>query len=327
MDARAPSQIEHWDEAEFWSTSRIPAHRQFDYWRQFVVEAHLHWAIPRDRYDRFPAYLRQGRQGGFRVTHITSQQGGIVGKRNRWEIAQDKEALFNLIYVPEGSIGLIIDGKDMLLTPGTFTLWDTTREMTFVTGEGLRQITFVMPQDELLRVLPRAGEFVGHRFEATSTLSRMFISHLLSLDAGFGQLGPGTARPVMNATMELLIATLTSSMELPPQPGTAALLSRIKAYVEARLDDPDLTVRGIAAAHAISPRHLHRLFEADGTTPAAWIRDQRLARCRHELTSFARRDLSVTQIAYRWGFRDSATFARAFRRAFGMSPRAARAQR
>ena len=324
MDAPAPSLVERWDDPNVWSTNRIAAHRQFDYWRQFVVEAHLHWAIPRLQYDCFPAYLRQGRFDGFRVTHITSQQGGIVGKRTRWEIAQDKEALFNLIYVPEGSIDLIMDGRDVVLTPGSFTLWDTTREMTFITGEGLRQITFVMPQEALLRLLPRAGEFVGHRIEANSGVSRMFISHLLSLEAGFGQLAQTAAGPVMNATMELLIATLTSSVELPPLPGASALPQRVKAYALTRLDDPDLTVRDIAAAHAISTRHLHRLFEAEGTTPAAWIRDQRLDRCRRDLISPTSRDLSVTEIAYRWGFRDSATFSRAFRRAFGISPRTAR---
>jgi len=39
----------------------------------------------------------------------------------------------------------------------------------------------------------------------------------------------------------------------------------------------------VAAAHYISVRYLYRLFDAQGTTVAAWIRPRRLERCRVDL--------------------------------------------
>ena len=325
MEAPVSALVERWDDPDVWTTSRVPPHRQFDHWREFVVDAHMHWAIRRIACDHFPAFIRQGRFDGFRMTHLTAQQGGIVGKREAREIAQDKEALYNLIYVAEGSICLIIDNKEIPLVPGTFALWDTTRQMTFITGNNLRQITFAVPQEQLHRVLPRADDYVGCRLDTNSGVSQIFIDHILALDAGFGQLAPASAGHVLNATMELLSATLTAQIDVPAHRSALVLLRQVTAYIERHLGDSELTTRQIAVANGINERHLHRLFESAHTTPAAWIRRERLARCRRDLCAREAARLTITEIAYRWGFRDSSAFSRVFRREFGICPRELRA--
>ncbi|UIX32188.1 hypothetical protein [Streptomyces sp. GQFP] len=68
--------------------------------------------------------------------------------------------------------------------------------------------------------------------------------------------------------------------------GTAAtpvLLCRIQEYVLDHLGDPRLAPDRIAAAHHISTRYLHRLFERLELTVTAWIKAQRLERCRRDL--------------------------------------------
>ena len=54
------------------------------------------------------------------------------------------------------------------------------------------------------------------------------------------------------------------------------------AFVEQHLGDADLTPAAVAAAHHVSLRQLHRLFETQETTVAAWIRHRRLERCRRD---------------------------------------------
>lgn len=319
MAAHRTSLIEGWHDPEVWSTTRVAPHKQFDRWRDFVVDAHMRWSIKPVRCDRFPAYTRQGRFDGFRVTHLTSVQGGIVGTRGSHEIAQDDEAFYNLIYIAEGSICLVIDKEEVPLPQGSFALWDTTRPMTFITGENLRQVTFAVPQSQLRRVLPRADDYVGHRVEVAPGVSRLFIDHLLALDESFGALPSTAAGHVLNATLELLAATLSAKVPLTGRGGSTSLLRQLLTYIEAHLDDPQLSTRQIASANGISERHLHRLFDALESTPAAWIRQQRLERCRRELRDA--RQLSITDIAYRWGFRDSGTFSKIFRRQFGVCPR------
>ncbi|MEU8542146.1 AraC family transcriptional regulator [Streptomyces sp. NPDC048717] len=102
------------------------------------------------------------------------------------------------------------------------------------------------------------------------------------------------------------------------------LLSRVQAYVQEHLAAPDLTPDTIAAAHHISTRYLHRIFQQQGLTVAAWVRRQRLDRCRLDLADPSLGDLPVRRVAARWGFDEPASFTRAFRAAYGTTPGAFR---
>ncbi|GAA2977763.1 hypothetical protein GCM10010519_10910 [Streptomyces lactacystinicus] len=87
------------------------------------------------------------------------------------------------------------------------------------------------------------------------------------------------------------------------------------------LYDPDLSPAGIAAANFMSVRFLHKLFQPEGVTVGGWIRAQRLERCRRDLLRPMAGELGVAGIARRWGFVNSSHFSRAFRAAYGMTPR------
>lgn len=325
MNLQRQPLVDRWHDPDAWTTGRVPPSRQFDYWREFVIDAHMHWAIRPLKCDSFPAFVRQGRFDGFRVTHLTAPRGGVVGTRGRREIARDGEAFYNLIYILEGSIGLVIDGREVPLTPGTFALWDTTRPMTFVTGKGLRQITLCVPQNQLQRMLPRADDFVGCRVAADTGVSRLFADHLQSLDTRFGELPESDAGHVLGATTELLASALSARIQRPMQGRSLALLEEVMTYMRRHLEDPDLTPRQVAYASGISERHLHRLFAQADSTPAGWLRRQRLDRSRRELCAAGSAHLTITDIAYRWGFRDSATFSKMFKREYGVCPRELRA--
>ena len=101
----------------------------------------------------------------------------------------------------------------------------------------------------------------------------------------------------------------------------AALLRRVHAAIEARLSDPDLSIAEIARDESVSQRYLQRLFEQQESNFTKYLRERRLERCRLDLLDPKHAGQSVTDIAFRWGFRDAATFSRAFRAAFGSSPR------
>lgn len=91
--------------------------------------------------------------------------------------------------------------------------------------------------------------------------------------------------------------------------------------------DPRLSATSIAAAHFISTRHLHRLFAHRGGTVGRQIQRLRLERCRGELLDPDAGARSTASISRRWGFPDGATFSRAFRSVYGMSPSQCRAGR
>jgi len=103
------------------------------------------------------------------------------------------------------------------------------------------------------------------------------------------------------------------------------LVLRILEYARTHLAEPDLTPARLAAEHNISIRQLYTVLGRADISLGDWIRTHRLERCRQELASPAARTRTIASIARRWAFKDATHFSRAFRDAYGMTPRQWRA--
>jgi AraC-like DNA-binding protein len=98
--------------------------------------------------------------------------------------------------------------------------------------------------------------------------------------------------------------------------------TRTDAIIYEQATDPGLTPAAIAAQLNVSLRQLYRAF--NGTeSPAALIRRRRLERAA-ELLAARHTGVNVESVAQECGFTSAEYFSRAFRREFGMSPRAYR---
>lgn len=97
-----------------------------------------------------------------------------------------------------------------------------------------------------------------------------------------------------------------------------ARLVEAKRHVDAHLADPALSVATAALALKLSERSLYALFERQGTSFAAHVRQRRLEECRAALIAQPTRP--VIDIAFAWGFGSMPSFYRAFQAAFGLSP-------
>ncbi|PWE54623.1 AraC family transcriptional regulator [Metarhizobium album] len=86
---------------------------------------------------------------------------------------------------------------------------------------------------------------------------------------------------------------------------------------------PELSPAHVARELSISPRQLHILFEPSGRSFARTLAGLRLERVRGLLRG--RPERNVAEIAFACGFDSLATFYRAFRAAYGMTPLDARA--
>jgi AraC family transcriptional regulator len=86
--------------------------------------------------------------------------------------------------------------------------------------------------------------------------------------------------------------------------------------------DADLSLETLAGHSGFSPFHLHRMFlRAAGETPKAFTLRVRLSRAAALLLSG---EQTVLNVALECGFHSHETFSRAFKRQFGMTPRAYR---
>jgi AraC family transcriptional regulator len=93
------------------------------------------------------------------------------------------------------------------------------------------------------------------------------------------------------------------------------------AFAAAHLDQ-DVSLDALAAQAGLSPFHLHRVFSVTaGETPKQFTLRLRLGRAAAMLLTS---DESVLNVALACGFQSHEAFSRAFRRRFGMTPRAYR---
>lgn len=127
------------------------------------------------------------------------------------------------------------------------------------------------------------------------------------------------------AALEAYLAILSGCLGHVPRPvkrcDSAEMFARIDHFIEIHLDDPALDPARIAAGLDISVRHLHRLVQRKDATVFGLILQRRLERCRTELADPDCSKRSITEIAYCWGFSDSAHFSHRFKKKFGISPR------
>jgi AraC family transcriptional regulator len=95
-------------------------------------------------------------------------------------------------------------------------------------------------------------------------------------------------------------------------------------YIETRLDE-DVALAEVAKAGGMSQWHFQRLFRAlTGETLKTYIRSRRLAASLERLLDT---NLRVLDIALLAGFESQEAFARAFKKAFGLTPQKYRAVR
>jgi AraC-like DNA-binding protein len=93
-----------------------------------------------------------------------------------------------------------------------------------------------------------------------------------------------------------------------------------EADIAANLGDCNLRAVAVAGRLGISPRYVHKLFEAEGSSFSAFVLDQRLARAYRILTDPRFIHRPIGSIAFDMGFGDLSHFNHCFRRSYGSTP-------
>ena len=167
------------------------------------------------------------------------------------------------------------------------------------------------------------GSACGSACAATGSACGSACAATASVGGPVGGFGAGLAERSAAAVIELISVALEEQLGGASPDTDEALRRRVVGYIEARLSERELAPAGIARAHHISVRRLHKLFEDEPLTVAATIRRSRLERCRADLM---RGDRTVTAVAARWGFADPAHFSRLFKATYGYNAAALRSR-
>lgn len=92
----------------------------------------------------------------------------------------------------------------------------------------------------------------------------------------------------------------------------------VQDYIESNIDS-SLSIEELADIAGFSKYHFHRIFKEIVDEPLSrYVNRLKLERATHLLTY--RADMTITDIAYHFGFTDSAVFSRTFKNYYGVSP-------
>jgi AraC-like DNA-binding protein len=298
------------------STEGLEDRDQFDGWREQLGPRFGVAEVTRQGTGRFSAAIETSSIGRLSVSEISAD--AMTFHRTRHHVSHRERDEFTVGLMVEGAAIVEQDGREALLVPGDLVLCDNRRPYRIRFDQPFRQIVFNCERVELEARLPDADRRTAHRIEGKGAVPSMTAAYVASIAKG----APGSgaaAHAVAQHTFDLL--ALTVGHVSVPAPSSTLLLARVHAFIDEHLSDPDLTPALIARHHRISRRQLYRLFDESGDTIAAYIRRRRLLRCQAMLADMRQARRSVSEIAFAMGFNDATTFGRAFREAFGVTPR------
>ncbi|EIK94386.1 AraC family transcriptional regulator [Pseudomonas sp. M47T1] len=297
------------------ATDRDAIH--YDEWNEKLKTVFGLWKPDIPTSADFSAEVSHHTLGNFEVVRCVCDPCGAT--RHGREIAADDQETLALQLVLSGQERFTIDSNSYALGPGDLLVWNTTRPMSFEVTERLQKISVLMPLSRLRSWLPGSWHSIESKYSRGSTTATMLNSLIQTMEPEFfsGNLNNS------EALTEAMIGTLVSSLGVVRGAGECQkqqMLERIKRFIDENLSIPELSPGYIAAAHRISLRHLHSLFEAAGQTALQYVIHQRLLRCQRELSNPSMAQRTITDIALSWGFQHSTHFSRRFKTEFGITP-------
>ncbi len=308
------------------SMNEVPAADRLDYVQEITAAT---WVPMECRAESRADYWAEFRASGLGPMQVVVMDVmPITVHRTGPLISQVDPDMLKILLVCSGTSVVDQDGRQARLSPAEFALYDTRRPYVVSCGVGderpTRLMTFMFPPTVLPLSRNRLSGLSAVRIPATTGLGDLTSRFLLDLANNIDHYTPAEAARLATVAMEVLATRLARELDAGPwgTPETRrhALLTSVQAFVLQHLSDPQLSPATIAAAHHISLRSLHQLFQDEGLTVAGWIRQRRLARCRRDLADPALAGRPVAAIAARWAFSSAAEFSRTFRAVHGMPP-------
>ena len=303
------------------STEEVAPGERLGLWGDFVCR-HI-GPLQADTFGdpQFNGRLELGQSAGVSVARITASRHRV--QRTPHLIRRDNRNYVKLVAQIEGAGCFEQNGRKVLLAPGEWSLYDTSKPYTVSNPEPINQIIMLLPREMLVRLGLDLDDLVVRRFSGRAGVGRLTFDLLVS---AFEALCDGVPAPGNDDLADMIASHVELAvLDRAGTPTDASLREvardRVKRFIDINLDDPHLSLDRIAAAIGCSKRYLHKLFDGEADTLNAYIWQSRLDRIRQDLADPVLAGSSITEIAFGRGFSSSTHFSRSFRERFGVSPR------
>ena len=289
--------------------------------RGLVSASFVPLKITTDREERFAARMASADADDVVFTEVAARPHLV--ERTPETIADGGSGYYKVSLLLAGTSILVQDGRELVMRPGDLSVYDTSRPYSLLFGEDFRNLIMMFPKDRLDLPIPFTEQLTAVSLgREDSGLAPLITAFLAKFPGQLATLDGGVRAKLAHTSLDLMSTLFSHVLDAHPaqRDPHQLLLQKIYTYIDLHLASPELSPGSIAAAHYISTRHLHSLFQQADTTVSTWIRERRLERCRADLLDPVLSDRTVSAIAARWGFTDAAHFSRVFKAGFGVSP-------
>lgn len=311
------------------STSDVSIREREEAWRCAAAQTFvpLDFFFPDAR--SFRGQISTAELGSVSVSRVTAD--AHRAERTQRLIAQSNDAPYYKVSMPLRGYALVSqDGREAPLIPGDLTIYDTSRPYQVTFDDTCRLLVLMFPHRDLRLPYDAVGGVTAQRVSGRTGIGGLVAPLLVNLAARLDEIDHAQSARLADNVVDLLstlFADILSQSGYRPADPTQTLMTRIRAFIEDNLYDPDLGPETVAAANHVSVGYLHKLFRAEGTSVSRVIRERRLEKCRRDLVAPASRAKAVGAIGAQWGFLDAAHFSRIFKATYGVSPREYRLSR
>lgn len=262
-------------------------------------------------------------RGGLSLANLRTNAGRI--KRERPNADHDMDQYCFLVSQRSGYCQITQNGQVVQLAPGDMLLMDSTGSIEISPFGLIEHASLSLSRNEVCKQLGGASKTFG-KISSSKACGRML--HVLMdqlCREGLGDQDPNEEAQALQAAFVSLLGSAFEAHDAPGE-GIACLQgNNLRSYVQKVIDEsltqPGLSPVGLASRLNISVRHLYRLFEEQDDSVCRYIQRARLKRSADDLTNPFLKSESITSIAYKWGFTDSAHFSRSFKKQFELSPK------
>lgn len=307
------------------TTASAPA-RRFDVWRDLVHLACGPLRVVRGvGNEPFHGRIVRGQLGAVQ-TSLISAAPHTVERTDRLINRSDACHLY-VCAMLNGEAQLSQDGQATTARVGNLVAFDSSRPYVLGMHQPFRMVA-VRFAHRLVGLAPRDTVPLTARAWTGQHGVSLLLAHLLDGVANrMTELSSVSADQLGDSVGSLIAAMFAERLRDTVADPTAArqtLLLRIQSFAREHLSDPALSPSLLARQHNISLRYLQLLFQEQHTSPARWIRDERLRRCHDDLHNPRFAHLTVASIGERWGLPGASHFSRLFRERYQVTPRECR---
>ncbi len=224
-----------------------------------------------------------------------------------------------VLFVTDGNHRLSVNKNTRAINTGDVIVWNNTETISLQCESNFQALLLLSSKDEFERkwrkLLPLGKLNKLDQHNALTSLGRSLLENLWHQHPSF-------SKDELEVGIDSVLSLLCRSQNTPKGEPTINKdqFPKMSEFIDHELHDVSLNAQKIADQFGCSLRTVHLIFSKHHKTIAAEIRNRRLERAKVMLIQKVN-SLTISSIAFKFGFSDAGHFSRLFKERYGSTPR------